>query len=650
MRVQATLVGDRIHVRSLGGILSGLSRRIPGANWSKTASAWTLPLSMDSARALRETFADDLIILPPLWAWAKKEMVRERSLSELGRKLSGVELQRVPQYPAMHKAMASRSYQAAAARFVAEGRSVLIADTPGLGKTLEAVAGCVEAAAEAAGPYLVCAPQTSLDVVWQREILMRLPEDAAIYVVDGSKSRRDTILELAFDPSRDLSTTWVIINIEMIRTKGFWICPTCDAEWQASDKPRSSIVDCGHDPKKIKTRYEHKYPQLFDLEWGGIIMDECQRSLIRTSGTPTQTRAGAMRLQTRADGVRIALSGTPMRGKSQRLWGTLNWLRPDLYTGYWGWVERYWHVDLSSGYREIGDLRQDRKEALSLALDGIMIRRTKQEVSPELPPKAYMGSPLDLGDPNSPVAVWLSMTPEQEKAYRQMQAMGSAKVLDGTLNAVGILAELTRLKQFASCFGRMVEVKRREETVIEFRPEIPSNKFNWLVQFLTERNIIDPDEEQTGKVVIVSQFTQTLELFAGALVKLGVTPLFITGKVTGNKRKAQVDAFNDPNSGFNVLFLNTMAGGVSITLDAADDMVFIDETHVADDQEQTEDRINNRRPEEKVATRRYWYLKSLGTVDEGIAIANLHMDKQQKDLLDGRRGVEYVREVFEILR
>jgi SNF2 family DNA or RNA helicase len=638
VRVHATVVGNRIHVRAAAGLfIRALHERVPGANWSKTANAWTLPLSMDSARALRETFGEGLNILPPLWEWARDAVRREESLGEISRNLSaeGVVLNRVPEFATLQAAMANRPYQASAARFGADGRRVLIADTPGLGKTLEAIATVIESGQT--GPYLVCAPQTSLDVVWRRELESRLLDGAAAFVVDGAKTARDRTLAEALDPGFDLSTTWVIINIEMLRTKSFWVCPKCGQEFLASDKPRSNVITCGHDPTKAKTRHEHRFPQLFGIDWGAIVMDECQRALIRTSGTPTQTRAGAKLLRSGPGGLRLALSGTPMRGKPYRLWGVLNWLLPELHTGFWGWVERYWHVDTSSGYREIGGLRRDREQYLFLSLRGVMIRRTKAEVSPELPAKQYMGSPLDPHDPDSPVAVWLPMTRPQERAYKDMAAMGAAKVDGGTLNAVGILAELTRLKQFASCYMDVSE---------SARPALPSNKFDWLVQFLTERNIVDADEEPTGKVVVVSQFTQILELFDKELAKLGVSTKSITGRVTGRRRQEAVDAFNDPDSGYNVMLLNTMAGGVAITLDAADDMVFIDETHVPDDQEQTEDRINNRRPEEKVVTRRYWYLKSLGTVDEGIVLRNMEADREQKSILDGSRGVAHLERVF----
>lgn len=667
MKVEATRRGNRIHLR-VPVPSAELEKKIPGAYWSERSDAWTLPLTMGHCRALREVFGEDLVVKKSLASWAREQVAEEQHMRALGATLAGVRLERVPEvYPEMAKALAARSYQSTAARFVAEGRNVLLADTPGLGKTLESIAGIVESGVR--GPYLVVAPKTSLDSVWEREILARVP-DAYVMPVRETTSARRRALDEALDLESDLSNTWALVNIEMIRTRSFWYCPKrhciedCEEDhnhetesgmdWPASEHPRAGIIDCGHDPAKAKTRNDHEFPQLFSGRWGAIIMDECQKSLLRRSGFPTLTRNGARLLRVREDGLRIALSGTPMRGKPPRLFGTLNWLWPKRFTGYWGFVQMYWEVNQTgfAGAMTVGDLRPDREEWLMKDLDRIILRRTKAEVSPELPPKAYMGTLLDPRDPESPIGVWLGMDPKQRKAYDEMMALGSAEIEGGEINALGFLAELTRLKQFATSYLRVERVAKRSADGEEwyenaYYPTLPSNKFSWLVQFLTEANIIDPDDiEPTGKVVIVSQFTSTLRMFSDGLRKLGVKVLGITGDVTGRARTRAQDLFNDKDSGYNVLFLNTLAGGVSITLDAADDMVFLDETDVPDDQEQAEDRINNRRPEEKVVTRRYWYLKSLGTIDEAIARVNLQRDRQQKQVLDGRRGVAYVREVF----
>jgi SNF2 family DNA or RNA helicase len=653
--VEITRQGDRIWLRSpYSPELIDAAKSVPGANWRRTEKVWTYPLTLDHCRALRATFGRKLVIADALREWASTAVAEEDSISSLGRQMTEVPLERVPKlYPGMARALSSRPYQSVAARYATVGRAVLIADTPGLGKTLEAIAGIVESGVP--GPYLVAAPKTSTGSVWGREIESWVP-DAATYVMPEGKSGREATLEEALDPSWDLSSTWVIVNIEMIRTKSWWVCPDCLERWPASDRPKSNIIDCGHSPQRTKTEHEHLFPALFGPEWGAIVMDECQKSLIRTTGTPTQTRNGARLLRSREDGLRLALSGTPMRGKSQRLWGTLNWLRPKTYTGYWGWVEMYWEVFQSgfAGARTVGDLIPERETALNKSLDAIMIRRTKAEVSPELPPKLYGGERLEPDDPNSPVGVWLPMTRNQQKAYESMLRNGSAEVEGGSLNAIGGLAEMTRLKQFASCYGAIekswIKIDGERHQVPVFRPRLPSNKWDWVLQFLTERSIVDPDDAPTGKVIIVSQFTQILDLYQEELGKLGVKSLAITGKVTNERRQQAQDLFNDMESGYNVMFLNTLAGGVSITLDAADDMVFIDETHVPDDQEQAEDRINNRRPEEKVAVRTYWYIKSVGTIDEAIARINLHSDIQQKKLLDDRRGVEYIRAVLEQAR
>jgi SNF2 family DNA or RNA helicase len=708
MRARVEIMGRRIEVET-SPAFAGLDAEIPGAYWSQVKKRWSLPLAMAVCRNIREVFGEELEIGPRLAAWARAEVEAERSQGALGRTLAAVPLPGVEaRAPRLAQALLSRPYQTSGARFTADGRNVLIADTPGLGKTTEAIAGIVESGV--VGPYLIVAPVAAMNGAWAREIQTRLGDLARICVITGTRSARNDKLEEALWPGvvdgepmeeteaklEVLDRTWVIINIEMIRTRVWWCCPECEAinaarrakhkeavslwefqmeqhkrfldeegltleddegpscpeepryrqeRWEASDRPKSTVVDCGHSPRNVRTEKQHEYPELFERTWGALVMDECQRILLKNTGKPTQTRTGAMLLESDPeDGLRIALSGTPMRGKPQRLWGILNWLDRVRFSGRWSWIERFWEVDQSGygGARVIGAFREERRAAFEADLDRYMLRRTKEEVSPDLPPKAYMGTPLNPADLSSPVAVWLPMDPKQEKAYQQMLMMSSADVEGGRLQAVGILATLTRLKQFASTYGRMTSDQ-------EFRPDFPSNKWDWLEQWLRERNLLDPedaDEAPDSKVVIVSQFTSVLDLISLRLSALNAKHRMVTGAVTGGARDAAVDLFDDPDSGVGILLLNTQAGGVALTLDAADDMVFLDETHVPDDQEQAEGRIDNRRPEEKITQRRYWYLKSLGSVDEAIARTNMARDADQKQHLDGRRGVEYARAVF----
>jgi SNF2 family DNA or RNA helicase len=700
MRVRAELMerGKRIHLEAVDGEGAPLPIRvsIPGAYFRDRSQRWSLPLGMATCRLLRTEYGEALEIGPGLWEWAKEQTQAEKRQKATGSGLGSVELPRITQeFPRLAQALQSRPYQTRAARFVADGRVCLLADDPGLGKTTEAIAGIMESGQT--GPYLIAAPSASLHQAWAREIHTRIGEHARIRVITGSKAKREEALSEALRPDRPQDVTWIIINIEMLRTKSWWICPQCERteldlveaendkvqrenlrmeeenaamaemepmvplrplleleeirpevyRWEASDKPKSEVIDCGHNPGKVRLLHEHQFQQLFDVDWGALIMDECQRSLLRNTGKQSQVRNGAMLLRGE---MRIAASGTPMRGKPTRLWGILNWMDRKQFSGRWAFIQRYWKVTASGygGALEIGDFIVDRAEIFNTDLDRYMLRRSKVEVSPELPPKAYMGTPLDPDVPSSPVAVWMPMSEKQEKAFRRMAVMGIAEVDGGEIDALGILAIMTRLKQFGISYGQLLH---KDDGEPYMRPMLPSNKYDWVEQFLLENNIIgDPDEEPTGKVVVVSQFTEHLQVFANNLfAEHGLKYARLTGAVTGKKRDAEIDRFNDLDSGTNVMFLNTIAGGVSVTLDSADDMVFLDETHVPDDQKQAEGRIDNRRPEVKVAQRRYWYLKSLDSLDEAIAHTNMRREADQAWHLDGRRGVEYAREIFATL-
>lgn len=662
-------VGNRIHLRSPYPT-AGLAKTVPGSTFNKGKEGerpyWSLPLSLSACKALRDRFGQGIEIGPDLWIWAKAERDAIERLGALAN-AADAELRVVPEVaPRLAAAMSGRTYQRVGARYIAEGRNVLLADQPGLGKTLEALGGILEL--EVPGPYLVVCPKTAVESVWANEIPRWIPGATVVTTPDG-RERRDTILD-NIRPEEFTPQTWYVIHPEMVRTKSYWICRVCKG--QTPRKAGKCELACGHDPKGHTVRHDHTFPQLFQSVWGAIIADESDRSLLRATGKLTQTRIGMELLRdlgTRPDGVRIAVSGTPFRGRPHLLWSTLNWLWPDRYSAFWSWVELYWEVEDGGwgGSRTIGKLRADREEELWDSLKPVVLRRTKAEVAPDLPAKSYMGTPL-TSEPNSPIGVWLTMGEKQRKAYDQMLDSSFAEVDGGTLSAVGILAELTRLKQFSTSSGRMEErtkqlagedeaMRRRmaarrgrdlgpdplAEDRFVFRPALPSNKLDWLEERLVEWGF--PEDPDT-KVVVVSQFTQTLELFAAELSRKGIASAMLTGNVVGRNRTNAIERFNT-EQGPHLMFLNTKAGGVAITIDTADRMVFLDETWIPDDQEQAEDRIHRVSRPRPV---QYYYLRSQNSVEEAIALVNLERDMATKRLLDGRRGVEYARWVMDRTR
>jgi SNF2 family DNA or RNA helicase len=117
----------------------------------------------------------------------------------------------------------------------------------------------------------------------------------------------------------------------------------------------------------------------------------------------------------------------------------------------------------------------------------------------------------------------------------------------------------------------------------------------------------------------------------------------LTGETPAGRRAQMVKQFQETDE-VQVFMLNTKAGGVALTLDAADYLVLLDETTVPDDQEQVEDRIHRA---SRIHNVTIYTLRTLGTLDEEIAwIAAARMSVQQY-LLDGARGVKAARALYE---
>jgi SNF2 family DNA or RNA helicase len=687
--------GRRIEIRSAEP-LPGLRTTVPGA-YETAAGYWTVPLSLESCKLLREKYGQRLRLGKELRRWVHVVVHNREYMAELAA-AKDAKLEVLPTVaPKLYKAMNKRKYQRVGARFIADNHATLVADDPGLGKTLIAMGGILEA--EIPGPYLVVAPKTAADSVWRREILRWLPKNHRAVILPEYRDARDRKIRL----TRYGEFTWLIVHPEIVLVQSWWECTELVPEMRLRRKTAKSntirkrltptgnmvpcgkrteegnaqkrILDCGH----IKTRKTKKivapsYPKLFDIDWGAVIVDESHECLIRRSGTPTQRRRGLDMLKLRGDGIRLAMSGTPFDSKPHQLWGTLNWLDSYTYSAFHRWSELYWQKGGYTGY-QIGEFRKDREEMLWDSLSAVALRRTKAEVAPDLPPKTYVGSPLSPSDEDSPIGIWLEMEGKQAKAYEEIEKLSVAELDSGRLETITALAELTRLKQLACAYGkldiRMIRVRcsdlmkkhphiykkkcnycRRQgwhkEPKQFYTPELPSNKFNWIIESLEEwgypKNPID-------KVVIVSFYTGILEMMGAGIERHFKTksgkPLCtaITGRTRSVDRRSIIDGFNEMGKPPQVMLLNVKAGGTAITIDSADRMIFISETRIPDQQKQAEDRIH------RVSNPRhcmYYYLRSLGTVDIGTALVNQEMDRETHRLLDERRGVEYMRQVVNL--
>lgn len=648
--------------------------------WAKEAlgtpnlppGVWTFPLNLRTCRDLRTEFDRDceIKIHPGLWSWAAEEKAKRDDLRRIARSQEQPTPILDKVYPELAEAVHNRPFQSVGIEFARRARRSINADQPGLGKTLQAGATAVEL--ELGGPILVLAPSAASAVTWPDEFDTWLPDEPYM-VVDGDKGKRAKQLAEFEEMAKRYPRSWCFVNFEALQLDR-WGVAWMELEPDPEEEDDYPLWD--DEAERFKVKVDRKtgkplivrttqrsddprFPALFQTAWSGAIVDEAHRILPTKSSEArkqSMIRAGAGRLQIRPDGLKMALSGTPMKGNPLNLWGILNWLAPEQYSSYWAFVNRWFDVvDEEIGddvVKDVVGLRSTAAEEFGEEIDAVMIRRTKAEVAPQLPAKVYAGTRLNPKEKHSPVGIWLDMVPRQAKAYQQMVDDAVSQLESGQLMATGVLAEMTRCKQMASAFGDVEHVLQRvpgtsvEEWVDKFSPRLPSNKWDWIEEFLHERGIWRPKEAWgDNKIVIASWQTNLLKLFRAQTEKYKIPSLILTGEQNTAARRAAKSTFQ-AKGGPRLFFLNTLAGGVSLTLDAADDMVICDETWIPDEQEQVEDRIHriSRTGDRPPAT--YWYLRSRGTIEEHIAMVNVDKDTIQKTLMDGRRGVSFAKRLL----
>ncbi|QPX62595.1 DNA helicase [Arthrobacter phage Wollypog] len=609
------------------------AKRTPGARWDKQNRVWTYPLTMDACYSLRSVYGDRLKVGARLSNWARNAISLEDRMRSLGT-AEDAELTVVPQdFPFMAKAMANRTYQRAGAKFIAEGRRVGLFDEVGLGKTITALGGVIEAG-EWAGDHLVISTKSSLWAVWMDQVLYWTENKAEVFVCDGALDKRKKTIQAYMESTAE--SKWLVINPAMLMVKKEQWCNKCK-KWE---RDLDIHVDLDHwtlAHKLVGKVSVHKYPELQTIPWGVTIIDEAHKVLstgIKSAQKLTQTAEGLKACIEKRNSMRIALTGTPARGKELKMWGIMHWLWPETYPSKWDWVFTYFQNQKGYGDSiDIGPLRDDMRDRFWAMLDKHTLRRTRREVRADLPQAEAFTE-------------WVHLDGRHKKQYEEMEKTGEANIDGGEVIAIGILAEMTRLKQFAYGTWKM-------DSRGELSPTFDSPKLERLLDMLEERGITErgkDDDRPTDhyKYIVASQFKEIIDSIGEKLESLGIPSLKITGDVTGPKRATAARSFQEDPEGPRILLMTITAGGESLTLDRYCDTIFaIDETFVADDGVQLLGRIDNRSvTAEEAVPRQVIHIATKDTIEEGIAQSNIDQLQMEHMLLDARRGVELAKNIL----
>ncbi|MGV6810364.1 MAG: DEAD/DEAH box helicase [bacterium] len=366
----------------------------------------------------------------------------------------------------------------------------ILADDMGLGKTLQALAHLLSEKQQGRmkHPHLVIAP-TSLMGNWRREAHKFTPQ---LNVLTLHGTERKTFFEHIHEYDLILTTYQLIF-----RDQDFY-----------------------------KAQPFHT-----------LILDEAQA----IKNAKAKTTQVIFQLQAQQ---RLCLTGTPMENHLGEIWSMYHFLMP----GYLGTQERFTRLFRTPIEKNADEIRQ---RQLRKRIEPFMLRRTKDVVAKELPPKTEIIRTVELVNDQQDLyeTVRLAM---DKKVRDEISKKGLAR------SQIMILDALLKLRQVC-CDPTLVKLDKARKVK-------GSAKLDLLMRLL-------PDMVAEGrKILLFSQFVSMLTLIEKHLKKKKISYSKLTGQT--RKRQEAIDAFQEGDA--TVFLISLKAGGTGLNLTAADTVIHYD--------------------------------------------------------------------------
>jgi len=247
---------------------------------------------------------------------------------------------------------------------------------------------------------------------------------------------------------------------------------------------------------------------------------------------------------------RICLSGTPIENHLGELWSLFDFLMPEFLGNAETFRETFRTPIEKNG-------NQARADALAQKVGPLILRRTKDQVATELPPKTIIPHFIKLGDTETDLYETVRAT--MDKHVRQ------ALTQQGQQAQIVFLDALLKLRQIC-CHPKLVHQQFLPQHQGTTDTPQSAAKFDYLTDLLATL------KSENRHVLLFSQFTSMLDIIEEHLISQNTSYLKLTGAT--KNRHDLVDIFQKGNT--DVFLISLKAGGTGLTLTAADTVIHYD--------------------------------------------------------------------------
>ena len=274
---------------------------------------------------------------------------------------------------------------------------------------------------------------------------------------------------------------------------------------------------------------------LKEIMWNYVILDESQNIK-----NPQSETSKAVRLLESSH--KLALTGTPVENNTMDLWSQFAFINPGLLGDQNFFKDAFMRPIEKEGNVQVA-------ASLKRLIFPFILRRTKEDVAKELPPKVES-------------IIYSPMSEEQEKLYDKWRMSYRDSIMEDieskglNKSKFRVLEGLTKLRQI-SCHPQLVD-KNYMHT---------SGKFDALMEMVEE--IVS----ENHKVLIFSQFVQMLQIVRRQFDTDTIPYSYLDGST--KDRETPVREFQEDEN-VQIFLISLKAGGTGLNLTAADYVIHYD--------------------------------------------------------------------------